>query len=180
MGKYLSLLVLLMAMGQRPPTGPGAGEQEWRTGNLVSQRQPNNVWCAVASARMLMSKQRSQLPSQCAMVSRVVGEDCCKRQSLKCNKEQRAEAVFSAYGLPHTADYVPSFNKVVASIKRGNPVAIYHYQGEAGHSVVAYWAFVNKGKTYIGVYDPWTDNTKVWDASYVTGGLRWYGIISLK
>ena len=47
----------------------------------------------------------------------------------------------------------------------------------SAHTVVAYWAYVNKGKKYIVVYDPLSDSKKNWNDTYVTGNLAWYRLV---
>lgn len=179
------LALILLAACSTPMPKPEATDKQWRTGDLVAEAQPNQTWCAIASSRMLMSSKVKNLPSQCEIASKLQGESCCDRSSLKCERAVFTYDVLTAYGYKVSRDQSPSFSEVVESIKVGVPVAIHHYwrQGTAdaaAHAVVAYWAFEKNGKTYLGIYDPLTDSTKIWDDSYVVGNMAWIETVKIE
>lgn len=173
--KYLLFFLSLSAFasGSKQPV---PRDTTYQIQGLTDQKQEKQLWCAAAATRMMLSQVGSP-PRQCTIVGRVIGEDCCNRLSVKCTKEIEVERGLRAMGYNYGYTRSPTFQKVVNLIKSGKPVAIYHEQGssDVGHAVVAYWAYNNDKN--IAVYDPLSDSVKFWDASYVTGLLRWYRLV---
>lgn len=179
--KYIFTLLLTACATNIPkPTGE---HEQYVVKGLTSQAQEQKLWCAAAVTRMMLSK-HGLTPKQCELASKYHGEDCCNKLSVKCTKEVAVEDILPHYGIEPVVSG-PSFDLAWENVKRGHPVAIYHYQGagtsySTGHSVVAYWAYIANGKKYLVVYDPITDSKKFWDKSYETGNLAWYRMIWMK
>lgn len=173
---YLSLYFVLSGCAAKMPT-PNATDTQYSVPNLVGQKQEQNLWCSAAAARMMMSFKTKTLPSQCETVSRVTGKTCTNQAIL-------TETALQKYGYEVNVR-APNYQYVVYSVKLGKPVTIYHYNRQgtmdgSAHAVVAYGTFNKDGKDYIIVYDPWTDSSKTWDSSYVTGFLAWDSMVEFK
>lgn len=175
---YFLLALLLSACASRKAPPPES-EMQWKTGELILEKQPKQNWCAISTARAVLSQKfEARVPLQCEMASKVHGEDCCKSESFTCGKHVRSEQVMDAYGFEYMVDHFPTFDSVLKELKLGKPVIIYHYfrHGDAGastHAVVAVAAWEKDGKTEMLIYDPLYHVTKVWDSSFVTGNLAW-------
>ncbi len=161
-------------MGTRVPE-PDASNPGHQVLGLTGEKQERRNWCALAATQMLMSQYGVKV-SQCEIASNVVKEDCCARNSIRCEQPQRVEWIAPQFGFSSRALAI-SFPSVVSRIKAGKPVVIYHYQGsDSGHAVVAYWTYVRDGRDYIVVFDPWTGGKRFWSSDYVEGNLAWYGV----
>lgn len=84
------------------------------------------------------------------------------------------------YGYKAGVDTTPTFSEVYTLVKSGKPVAIYHYWNQSGHSVVAYWAYEVSGKQYVLTYNPYYGSRQVMDASWESGGNRFYRFVWVK
>lgn len=177
--KLIILLFLFpnisLAMGKKLP-GPSPTDNVYVVEGLQEEKQKQNQWCAAAAARLMMSSRTRNLPSQCDIVRKTTGKDCF-------NRPITTEAALRAYGYS-ARRLAPDFNYVVKSIKRGEPVTIYHLsgagtEGQGGHAVVAYAAYNHAGRDYIQVYDPYYGRVMIWNSDYVTGNLQWYSIVIL-
>lgn len=177
--KFLIILLFplqVFAMGQKMPK-PGPNDKQYIVQGLVAEKQKSSNWCAAAAARVMMSFKIKNLPSQCEIISKVIGKDCF-------NTPIFTEEALRAYGFK-AQRIAPSFSRVVSEIKQGRPVTIYHAQGAgtetaSGHAVVAYGTYSTSGRDYIIIYDPYYGRVQTWNSDYVVGNLQWYGMVVMK
>jgi hypothetical protein len=161
-----------------PP--PAQGDPIWFVEGLTAQKQEKKFWCVAASGRMLMSKTMSgNLPRQCEIAARVHGEDCCRKNSIRCEQALDPVKTANAFGFK-TYRREPNFEETVSLVRAGKPVMINHFnaQGTAdysGHAVVAYGAYRKNNRNYVIIYDPYTNSKKYWSSDYLVGNLKWYG-----
>lgn len=173
--RYLLLLLIVACQSGPMPTSTDGAIK-----GLTEQKQETPLWCGAASARMLLS-QKGKLPSQCEIAGKYYKSDCCAwNGSGACQREVAVEKVLPSYGYSAMVDSTPTFAEVYALVKSGKPVAIYHYWNQAGHSVVAYWAYEVSGKQYVLAYNPYYGTRQVMDASWESGGNRWYRSVYIK
>jgi len=171
------------AMESRVPS-PTPNDPHWVVQNLQGQKQETKVWCWAAASRMLMSKVVKDLPKQCEIVGRELGIDCCKSISLKCLVTGDVSEALRKYGY-NAVEAQPDFYKAVDSIKKGNPVAIGHFNRQGSmdftaHVVVAYAAYFKDNDYYLQLFDPYTGNILHWSKDYVKGNLQWINMTTLK
>jgi len=169
---------LQMTMAARP--FPKPTDKQWVVKGLTAKKQEKKLWCGAASAQVLLSQWQNPVPKQCALAGWYHKSDCCSwNGSGRCNAEVLVEKTISDTRMK----MAPTFDDVFSLIQRGRPVAIYHYNGSnlAGHSSVAYWAYISGGKKYVLTYDPYYDRKVVMDESWVNNdATRWYRIVYVK
>ena len=172
--KYLFLLLLTACSNM--PRATDADPQHAVLG-LVGQKQEQSLWCAAASARMLMSQKTKNLPSQCQIVSRVTGKPCV-------NQTIDAKDALTMFGYKVT-ELPITFFSATHSINSDKPVIIYRFNRAgttdgSAHAIVAYATFQHGGKDYLITYDPFTDRWETIDESYVKGNLAWFKLIRIE
>jgi hypothetical protein len=180
---FLALSPSVLAMGSKVPR-PAPSDPQWVVPGLIGEKQQKELWCVAASTRMLMSAELKAPPAQCEIASRVHGQNCCEKSTLKCAQALDVDQALRGFGFD-SISHTPDFRFVVESVRRGIPVLIAHYNraGSAdgsGHAVVAYGTYKKGSEDYIVVYDPYVDANRYWSKAYVTGNMAWYATYTLK
>jgi hypothetical protein len=106
--------------------------------NVPFETQQTQVWCWVASARMVARYYNKATPPQCAMLQAQYGPPCCQNPGQICTVPGsiwQIQQLIQSFGL-HTSMIGPPANGYVLLnlFKQGRPIVIHLAQG---HFVVA-------------------------------------------
>lgn len=182
MGKKfkLSMLSLIMTITILSLTGlqnvlaRESMTQAYSLATVQSQQQRQSNWCWATCSSVILQRYGINA-SQEDIVRYIKGG----LYNQTATAQEMLQAV-RGYGLRASLFGVPSFQQIQQEINGGNPMeTLINWTNGGGHALVLDGYFLNKGRNYINIMDPWYGDHFNYNYEYykINNQFRWTGTI---